>query len=130
MRRWMLAGTGAMVLCSGMSRLHAQTQTRTPPQPPARTEADARARADADRAARVGLRAQTGKPVELVYDYAAFYIKPVPASFKVDTTFYKKYVDALGIPVLSSAKAPDAALLIMRDIINRTGARGCLPKRR
>ena len=83
-----------------------------------RTEADARARAERDRVERATLRATTGKPVELVHDYAAYYIKPVPASFHVDTAFYKKYVDALGIPVLASAKAPDAALLIMRDIIN------------
>lgn len=119
MRRWILAGTGAIALCcSGPVFLQAQTQTRTPPQPQARTEADARARAERDRAERARLRAETGKAVELVPDYAAYYIKPVPASFNVDTSFYKKYVDALGIPVLSSAKAPDAALLIMRDIIN------------
>ena len=38
---------------------------------------------------RASWRAETGKPVELVHDYAAFYMKPVPASFNVDTTFYK-----------------------------------------
>ena len=44
-----------------------------------RTEADARARAERDRVERATLRATTGKPVELVHDYAAYYIKPVPA---------------------------------------------------
>ncbi|MES2464681.1 MAG: glycoside hydrolase [Armatimonadota bacterium] len=32
--------------------------------------------------------------------------------------FYQKYTDAFGIPVVSSAKVPDAALLVARDIIN------------
>lgn len=41
----------------------------------------------------------------------------MPASLGVDP-FYRKYVDANGIPVLSSEKVPDAALLVMRDIIN------------
>lgn len=117
MQKWILAkGVAAALIGSGPESLHSQTRTQT--QPPARTEADARARAERDRAERAKLREETGKPVELVHDYAAYYVKPVPASFKVDTFFYKKYVDALGIPVLASAKTPDAALLIMRDIIN------------
>jgi hypothetical protein len=41
----------------------------------------------------------------------------VPASLGVNA-FYKKYTDAHGIPVLSSEKAPDAALLVARDIVN------------
>ncbi len=32
--------------------------------------------------------------------------------------FYEKYTDAFGIPVVSSAKVSDAALLVARDIIN------------
>ena len=32
--------------------------------------------------------------------------------------FYKKYADALGIPVVASDKVPDAALLVARDIVN------------
>jgi hypothetical protein len=44
-------------------------------------------------------------------------MQPVPASLGVDP-FYKKYVDAQGIPVISSDKVPDAALLVARDIIN------------
>ncbi|WP_439506516.1 hypothetical protein [Sediminibacterium sp.] len=33
-------------------------------------------------------------------------------------TFYKKYADAYGIPIVSSAKVPDDAILIARDIVN------------
>jgi hypothetical protein len=33
------------------------------------------------------------------------------------STFYKKYVDAQGIPVISSERVPDDALLVARDII-------------
>jgi hypothetical protein len=41
----------------------------------------------------------------------------VPASLAV-SPFYRKYTDALGIPVLASEKVPDAALLVARDIVN------------
>ncbi|NCI45190.1 glycoside hydrolase [Sediminibacterium sp. WSJ-3] len=44
-------------------------------------------------------------------------IAPPPATISVDT-FYKKYADAFGIPIVSSAKVPDDALLIARDIVN------------
>ena len=46
-------------------------------------------------------------------------VQPVgtpPASLGVDP-FYAKYVDAAGIPVLSSAKVPDPALLAARAIV-------------
>lgn len=33
-------------------------------------------------------------------------------------SFYKKYADAFGIPILSSGKVPDDALLAARDIVN------------
>lgn len=39
-----------------------------------------------------------------------------PASLGLDP-FYQKYVDADGIPIVSSARAPDAALLVARDIV-------------
>jgi hypothetical protein len=39
-----------------------------------------------------------------------------PASLKLDS-FYKKYVDANGIPVVSSWRVPNAALLKARDIV-------------
>ena len=41
----------------------------------------------------------------------------MPAALGVDP-FYTKYVDAQGIPVISSDKVPDDALLVARDIIN------------
>ena len=82
-----------------------------------RTEAEARAQADSFRAERARLRAETGKPVELIPDYVAAVVGPVPESLGLDP-FYRKYVDANGIPVVSSEKAPDAALLVVRDIIN------------
>jgi hypothetical protein len=52
----------------------------------------------------------------LVEDYTKAMVGPVPASFTFDP-FYKKYADALGIPILSSEKVPDAALLMARDIV-------------
>jgi hypothetical protein len=82
-----------------------------------RTEADARARAEAAKAERERIRRETGESIELIPDYTGAIIRPVPASLGVDP-FYTKYVDAGGIPVLSSAKAPDASLLVARDIIN------------
>jgi hypothetical protein len=43
-------------------------------------------------------------------------IAPPPASLRLDP-FYAKYLDAEGIPVTTSARAPDAALLAARDIV-------------
>ena len=57
---------------------------------------------------------QEQKP--LVEHYAAAMVGPVPSSIKVDP-FYQKHADALGIPILSSPKVPDAALLMARDIV-------------
>jgi len=37
--------------------------------------------------------------------------------FNLDTTFYAKFADAAGIPVIASALVPDEALLVTRDII-------------
>lgn len=84
---------------------------------PQRTEADARARAEANRRRRDEERRKTGKPVELIAEYVAAVVQPVPADLGV-SSFYRKYVDALGIPVLASEKVPDAALLVARDIVN------------
>lgn len=61
--------------------------------------------------------AQQGKDAALIKDYAQAMITPPPASLALDT-FYKKYIDAIGIPLVSSNKVPDAALLIGRDIVN------------
>ena len=53
----------------------------------------------------------------LVVDYELAMISAPPASLAVDT-FYKKYADAFGIPIVSSGKVPNSALLIARDIVN------------
>jgi hypothetical protein len=52
----------------------------------------------------------------LLQDYIAFSVTAPPAALELDP-FYKKYVDAHGIPVVTSAKVPDAALLMARDIV-------------
>ena len=90
-------------------------QGAAPPRP--RTEADARAVADRNRAQRAEQLAKTGKPAELIPSYARAAISAVPESLGV-SPFYKKYVDALGIPVIASEKVPDDALLVARDIVN------------
>jgi len=43
-------------------------------------------------------------------------ITPVPASLKIDG-FYKKYISSNGIPIVSSAKVPDQALIVAKDIV-------------
>jgi hypothetical protein len=92
-------------------------QTPTTAARPQRTEAEARALVDRQRAERASQRARTGQPVELIHSYVEAAVLPVPDSLGVDP-FYTKYVDAMGIPVLSSEKVPDDALLVARDIVN------------
>ena len=89
-----------------------------PPQPPQeqRTEAEARRVAERNRAERERQRLSTGTPVELISSYTRAQIGAVPNTLEV-STFYKKYVDAQGIPVISSERVPDDALLVARDII-------------
>jgi hypothetical protein len=89
---------------------------------PRRTEAEARAAAERNRRERQQQRQLTGTPVELISSYINANILPVPASLGV-SPFYTKYADAQGIPVLSSDKVPDDALLVMRDIVNSMLAR-------
>ena len=101
---------------------------------PRRTEADARAAAERNRRERAQQREKTGAPVELISNYVKAQMLPVPASLGVDP-FYTKYVDAQGIPVISSDKVPDDALLVARDIINsmlakRPDIRASMIKRR
>jgi hypothetical protein len=84
---------------------------------PQRTEAEARALAEKHRQERARLAKDTGKPVELISDYVKAQMRPVPQTLGV-SPFYTKYVDAQGIPVISSDKVPDAALLVARDIVN------------
>ena len=53
----------------------------------------------------------------LVTTYEAAMVSAPPAALGLDP-FYKKYADAFGIPVVSSEKVDDAALLLARDIVN------------
>lgn len=113
MRRAILVVSGALLLLgAAFQATEAQEQQRRRQ----RTEAEARAQADANRAERARLAAETGQPVELIPDYVQAAVGPVPESLELDP-FYKKYVDANGIPVVSSERVPDAALLVVRDII-------------
>jgi len=101
--------------------LRAQT-TGAYPLPPAhppetqRTEEEARKVAERNRAERDRQRKASGTPVELIPDYVRAQVGPVPESLGVNA-FYKKYVDAQGIPVISSERVPDDALLVARDIV-------------
>ncbi|HSL72776.1 MAG TPA: hypothetical protein VK864_21165, partial [Longimicrobiales bacterium] len=52
----------------------------------------------------------------LLQDYTKFTVTAPPPELGLDL-FYQKYADAHGIPVVSSAKTPDAALLMARDIV-------------
>jgi len=58
----------------------------------------------------------------LIGTYSGSGVTRVPDSvrkrFKLDTTFYAKYADAGGVPVIAAAKVPDEALLVARDIID------------
>lgn len=54
---------------------------------------------------------------KLIESFPQAVLATPPAELKLDT-FYKKYTDAFGIPVVSSQKVPDDALLVARDIIN------------
>jgi hypothetical protein len=116
--------TLVVALCAFQSavaplRAKAQQKPAEPTQAarPQRTEADARALAEKHRQERAALQKKTGQPVELISDYVKAQMLPVPESLGV-SPFYKKYVDAQGIPVISSEKVPDAALLVARDIVN------------
>jgi hypothetical protein len=53
----------------------------------------------------------------LIGRYAEAAVTAVPDSLGMHA-FYRKYVDALGIPIVSSEKVPDDALLVARDIVN------------
>jgi hypothetical protein len=60
--------------------------------------------------------ARAQRPGALLQDYVRFSVTAPPASLGLDP-FYRKYVDAHGIPVVSSEKTPDAALLVARDMV-------------
>jgi hypothetical protein len=50
------------------------------------------------------------------FRYAGVMIEAPPSSLKLDP-FYTRFIDGGGIPIVSSAKVPDDALLIARDIV-------------
>lgn len=52
----------------------------------------------------------------VIVSYESWSISAPPATLGLDP-FYVKYADADGIPVVSSAKVPDSALLVARDIV-------------
>lgn len=56
------------------------------------------------------------RPPALLQNYTEFSVTAPPAALELDP-FYKKYTDAHGIPVVTSDKVPDAALLMARDIV-------------
>ena len=56
------------------------------------------------------------RPPALLQNYVDFSVTAPPATLELDP-FYKKYTDAHGIPVVTSEKVPDAALLMARDIV-------------
>lgn len=62
------------------------------------------------------------RPTPIVDDYLKYVVTEPPPHvverLNLDTTFYRKYADANGYPVLASAKVPDAALAIVRDMVN------------
>ena len=60
--------------------------------------------------------AQAQRQPALLQDYVQFTVTAPPPELGLDP-FYRKYVDAHGIPVVSSEKTPDAALLMARDIV-------------
>jgi hypothetical protein len=61
------------------------------------------------------VKPHTGPPLVASFE-SAMIIAP-PATLGLDP-FYKKYADAFGIPIVSSERVPDTALLMARDIVN------------
>jgi hypothetical protein len=117
-KTWILLTALSVALAPPPAPAQTPAGTTTPQAArPQRTEADARARAEGNRKARESQRVKTGLPPELISDYVRANIGPVPDALGV-SPFYSKYTDALGIPVISSDKVPDAALLVARDIVN------------
>jgi hypothetical protein len=74
--------------------------------------AQAQARPPMTGAVRPG--ATPGPP--LLKDYVAFSVTAPPSELGLDP-FYRKYANAQGVPVVSSEKVPDVALLMARDIV-------------
>jgi len=64
----------------------------------------------------IPLAGQQAQQTPLLRDYISTVVTAPPDLLHLDP-FYKKYCDALGIPVVSSEKVPGAALLVARDIV-------------
>ncbi len=62
------------------------------------------------------------RPKPIVDDYLKYVVTAPPPEiierFKLDTTYYTKYADANGYPILGSSKVSDAAIAIVRDQVN------------
>jgi hypothetical protein len=65
----------------------------------------------------VDAQAAPDRAAPLLSDYITASVGPVPDSLGFHP-FYTQYADALGIPILSSDKVPDIALVAARDIVN------------
>ncbi len=59
----------------------------------------------------------TSNNLQSVKSYIQQMVYSPPHQLGLDS-FYKKYADAYGIPIVSSSKVPDDAILIARDIVN------------
>ncbi len=67
-----------------------------------------------------GAGQESGRQTErkpLVESYEQAMVTAPPAELGLDP-FYRKYSDAIGIPIVASEKVPDRALLMARDIVN------------
>ena len=117
-----LLSTGTAVAAAALVAAAQAPQTTPAPTTqaarPQRTEAEARALADKHRAERARLRKKTGKPVELISDYVAAQFLPGAGVARRRARSTRSTPTPQGIPVSSSEKVPDAALLVARDIVN------------
>ncbi len=73
------------------------------------------AQTPAERKGSMAVKPHTGPAIVTSFESAM--IAAPPTALGVDP-FYKKYADAFGIPIVSSERVPDAALLMARDIVN------------
>ena len=64
-----------------------------------------------------GVPPQDPPETALVQSFEKAVIGTPPESLGLDP-FYRKHTDAFGVPIISSEKVPDTALLIARDVVN------------
>jgi hypothetical protein len=108
MRRSVFVG----VLLLTLVAFDAPAQERGATSQPDSSQPDVKA---AERGRGRGRRGGPRRP-PLLEDYVKFTVTAPPAHLELDP-FYKKYVDAQGIPIVSSEKVPDQAHLMARDIV-------------